>query len=277
MPEDSDPFTLLSSQKSTFLTRQIRLLSTPLNISPSTSSTTLPSTLLDPLLSKLNKRITSHNRLSFPLESQRHVLEQVDGVYWRDVLSKGLPVGKSETVVGRDVDFTGAEEVRGLGRWGDVVVGEEERDSGGRARKRRRVGGMSDSLSHDGREHDEHDENEDSTSETTPNSSSTQSQPHRYQALQTRLTTSIERRNHLRQKLLALKRLKAKLEPFEDAQSQVQPNLMWKGNKKVESEIARMRVLLVKCRDVGRRVRGEETQGQIQTQIQRIESVLGLG
>lgn len=204
-----------------------------------------------------------------------------------------MPVGKSETVVGRDVDFTREEEVRGLGGWEDAVVGgvDGEEEVGnreeGRASKRRRMGGESGMSGHGEQKGEEYDETEDPAPEITSHSlstqSQTQSQAQRYAILQSRLTSSINHRNNLRQKVLALKRLKSKLEPFEDAQTQVQPNLMWKGNKEVEAEVARMRVLLVKCREVGRRGRGgDEMQGgmgdtKVQTQTQRIESVLGLG
>jgi len=53
-------------------------------------------------------------------------------VYWRDVLSAGLPVRRAETVVRRDGDFTESQSARVLARWEDVVISE-------RSRKRRRT------------------------------------------------------------------------------------------------------------------------------------------
>lgn len=125
-----------------------------------------------------------------------------------------------------------------------------------------------------------------------------QEQRERYTKLREALSGRVTQRDHLRKKVSALRRLKRQLEPFEDPKENVQSNLVGtSGNKEVEGEIARMRVLLVRAEGVVRerqkeRVRSdgeddsgmqegeEEVQQQRQQkremQVQKLEEVLGM-
>lgn len=160
-------------------------------------------------------------------------------MYWRDVLSQGLPVTKAETLVGRNVDLTDKSGVHGLeGGWEQVAVVVDEQDS---------------STATASQQQDEQQRKE--------------TEKERYSILHEALKSRVTRRDHLRKKLSALKRLRGQLEMFEDPKENVQPNLVGfggGGNKEVESELARMRVLLVKAEGTIRenRQRGGEGQGQ---------------
>lgn len=260
--QPENPSTILTSTKRTFLTRQILLLSSrltvPLSESSSTSSTTtLPTTTTTPLLEKINKKITSHNRLHFPLQTQRHVLEQIESIYWRDVLASGLPITKSETLVGKDIDFTTSEGVQSLeSGWDGVVL-----------------------------------PNPDTTAQPGKGAST---QDQRFAALHKTLHARITRRDHLRKKARALKRLRKQLEPFENSKENIQANLVGAGNKEIEAEMARMRVLLVRAEgqirerqeerlrlltEDGERVDGVEGRRQthMRNDLDRLQSVLELG
>lgn len=257
--------TTLITTKSTFLTRQILLLSTPLTLPYSQPSSnpssidTLPTTTSEPLLEKINKRITTHNRLHFPLQTQRHILEQVEAIYWRDVLASGLPVTKPETLVGRDVDFTREEGVQSLeAGWDGIVL----------------AGSDSTTNTNSIHEDNEHDQRQ------------------RFTSLHKTLRARVDRRDHLRKKLRALKELRRRLEPFEKPKENIQPNLVGNGNKEIEGEVARMRVLLVRAegavrerqerRERAGRGRGSTEDGEVQmvdggSDLKRVQDLLELG
>lgn len=274
----SDPSSTLTSSKASFVTSQIRLLSQPLH-NPAVNI--LPDAATEKLISAINKKITSHNRLHFGLESQRHVVEQIDGVYWRDVLAGGLPVRKAETVVKRGVDFTESEKALPE-RWEDVTLDE-------RPRKRRR---------REDRTWQQQEQNDATETESgvtrQPDEEMSQTnqeegaqadvQAHEYIELREKLRLQTERRDQLKRKLGHYERLRALLEPFDKAQENIQPNLVTKDNKELEAELAKMRVLLAR---VGRGIQAQQhpsrekshdaTRENIMTDAKKLEAVLGLG
>ncbi|KAK5943893.1 hypothetical protein PMZ80_003174 [Knufia obscura] len=282
MPSDPSPSSHLSRAKSTFLTSQIRLLSQPVH-APSSSSTALPEPTLAKIVTATNKKITSYNRLHFGLESQRHVVEQIDGVYWRDVLSAGLPVRKAETCVKGDVDFTETGSSAGLPElWEDVVF------EGG-SRKRRRLGShrreQSDAEAQtpaeSGAQRDDGEEVDDAVQQDGEEGDR---QAQRYNDLREELQAQTVRRDKLRKRLGQYKKLQSLLTPFEKPQEDIQPNLVTRDNKELEAELAKMRVLLAR---VGSKIQGQQHGAQdqegrrrnedVMSDTTRLEAVLGLG
>ena len=67
----------------------------------------------------------------------------------------------------------------------------------------------------------------------------------RYKALHSRLTTLTERRAAAQEKLVQMKQLQQLLEPFKDAQENIQPNLVTKDGE-LSKELERMKVLLAR-------------------------------
>ncbi|KAJ9658650.1 hypothetical protein H2198_003528, partial [Neophaeococcomyces mojaviensis] len=198
----------ITSQKSSFLTSQIRLLNTPLT----TPTSNIPATTLDPVITKINKKISAHNRLVFGLQSQRHVAEQISQIYYRDVLAHGLPVLTDDngTTVKRDTDLTNGEEIQeSLGEeWEDVVL---------RPAKRRRV-------AEDQRDQDERDVGTHENS-TADNHEQDAEQAQRYRDLREKLLAQTRRREELTRKVAQYKKLQDLLRPLEKARENVQPNL----------------------------------------------------
>ncbi|KAK5072326.1 hypothetical protein LTR70_010443 [Exophiala xenobiotica] len=275
----SDASSTLTSSKSSFVTSQIRLLSQPL-LAPSVN--TLPDAATEKLISAINKKITSHNRLHFGLESQRHVVEQIDGIYWRDVLAGGLPVRKAETTVKRDVDFT--ESGKAIPKqWEDVVLDERPRK-----RKRKRTEDRQrehhDSVTEAEAEKSMQGSYEDTERASQEEESQAEPQARAYTALREKLHSQTERRDELRRKLGQYKKLRALLTPFDKPQESIQPNLVTRDNKELEAELAKMRVLLAR---VGKGIQAQQHQTQAQhhdairenvmTDAKKLEAVLGLG
>jgi len=273
----SDASSTLTSSKSSFVTSQIRLLSQPL-LAPSVN--TLPDAATEKLISAINKKITSHNKLHFGLESQRHVVEQIDGIYWRDVLAGGLPVRKAETTVKRDVDFT--ESGKAIPKlWEDVVLDERPRK---RKRTEDRQREHHDSATEAETENNMQEFYKDTERASQEEESQAEPQAHAYTVLREKLHSQTERRDELRKKLGQYKKLRGLLTPFDKPQENIQPNLVTRDNKELEAELAKMRVLLAR---VGRGIQAQQHQTQAQhhdairenvmTDAKKLEAVLGLG
>jgi len=246
--------------------------------------------VLDKVITQVNKKIASHNRLHFGLESQRHVLEQVDGVYWRDVLARGLPARKAETVVKRDVDFTEAGTESGNNGLGGNVLPENLEDVllDPRPRKRRRTENT------EGQEVDgatdadlglpSQESHEPAKDADLQDRARTELQAQKYAELNQKLHLQRARRDTLRRKLAQYKKLQSLLAPFEKPQENVQPNLVTKDSKELEEEVTRMRMLLAR---VGNQIQARQegymtvndygANGHVVTDTTRLEGVLGLG
>ncbi|KAI9838395.1 MAG: hypothetical protein M1819_005664 [Sarea resinae] len=67
----------------------------------------------------------------------------------------------------------------------------------------------------------------------------------RYQELQTRLTELAARRQEMQQKLARYKQLQQLLEPFENPQENIQPNLVTRDGE-LQQELTKMRILMAK-------------------------------
>lgn len=289
-----DPSHTLTTQKRSFLTSQIRLLSTPLTTPPTSNSHSnspdISQSALASITSKTNRKIKQHNHLAFPVQSQRHVLEQVEAVYWRDALARVYDTesaeylrtraGKEATVIDRSDDLRLDGVVSGLPQsWEDVVLQPRSRSrSQSRARpsKRRRISISSHSQIQDGTRsedtysHDDDDGNDDECDQE-------------YTTVHTALSTHQQRRKTLQRKLKLYRHLATLLAPYAHAKEDVQPNLVTRGGE-LEEELDRMRVLCARIQAGGGmgRVREKRIIGELEVQRAvdqraKLEYVLGLG
>ena len=240
-----DPFQTkdLISQKKRFLTTQIHLLNSPLEaISQHTSNApSIPESELDRIKDKVNQKIKSTNQKRYFLQSQSHVVEQIESLYWQECLREGLPTRKSETVIKKDIDLCDSYELRKLSQTYNDVVAERQSLP---ASKRRKTATF----------HTESEE--DSEIEDQPEEKMT------YLLLREQLLEDSTKRDKLQQKIAALKKLRALIEPFEDPKENVQPNLMTKDNTEIKNELSRMKILMAR---VGTNLASDLDQGQTDT------------
>lgn len=289
-----DPSHTLTTQKRNFLTSQIRLLSTPLTTPPTSDSHSnspdISRSALASIASKTNRKIKQYNHLAFPVQSQRHVLEQVEAVYWRDALAKVYDTesaeylrtraGKEATVVNRSDDLRLDEVVSGLPEsWEDVVLQPRSRSRSQprvRPSKRRRIGISSHNETQDATRSEEtysHDDDDWKDDECDQE----------YKTLHTALSTHQQRRKALRRKLELYRHLATLLAPYAHAKEDVQPNLVTRGGE-LEEELDRMRVLCARIQAGGGMRRVREKTNRREPVVQRavdqrakLEYVLGLG
>ena len=218
--------TSITTHKLNFLNSQTRLLSAPLHHSPhATTEPLLTTSQLTSLLTQLNTKLKAHSRTTFTSQSNRHVAEQIDNLYWNEVNSSSTrQEGKDTTVVKRDADLLHTEIVNSL----------------------------PESL----REAQLEQEEADDTDETTPHFSHSESQ--QYHDLRLRLIQLAAQRDEKLQKLQRYQKLQVLLRPYEKPESNVQPNLVQKDGEMAE-ELARLRVL---CARIAGRVDGWDRQKQ---------------
>lgn len=253
MAPQKDARSSITSTKSAFLNAQIRLLDTPLTTPPSHDF--IPNAAIHKIISSVSKKILQQNKLAYPLETRRHVLEQIDGVYWRDVLAAGLPVRKAQTVVRKEVNLQNKEHgVHSLPEeWTDVVLGESDE-----------VGHGNDRALVAGEEDDE---------------------AIRYQQVRDRMIARLQQRKNLQKRLAQYKQLQLLLRPLEKPKENIQPNLVTRDNKALETELAKTRVLLARVahtiqqqpRTDSSRTVPEERSSPVSTNAQKLEDLLGLG
>ena len=215
-----DPSTL-SHHKSSFLLSQIRLLSTPLHPSPTLTSTlTHPSTPLTDenlteFLTRVNTKIIQHNKFVFPAQTQRHIVEQIESLYF------------SESLADHNVDDAGNEGVE----QGQEIVA-IERDA--KLTSSTTIAGLPEEL-HQCMLYDISD------------ISLSSSQAEEYQQSRLQLQQLSQQRDATRQKLQRYQKMQELLKPFENAQENVQPNLVGKDGE-MAREMERMRGLVARVR-----------------------------
>ncbi|ETN37756.1 uncharacterized protein HMPREF1541_07379 [Cyphellophora europaea CBS 101466] len=230
----------IAAEKFTFLTRQIRALSAPLSV-PSSAHTTLPSvsdkTLADVLV-RSNEKIKHHNRSVFSAQATRHIAEQIETLYWNEVRVELEVSGQAsgETVVKRDLDLGTDKGVRALGeKWADVLAEETE-------------------------EHEEGHVEED------------EQRAKRYEDKRVQLLELCKKRDETERRLERYRRLRALLQPYEQPQEHIQPNLVTKDGE-LGKELERMRVLL--ARVTARMGEHKDLQGQSVAASADQESTVG--
>jgi hypothetical protein len=113
--------TTLLNTKSAFLRQQVRLLSQPLapsaswsTFAPPTTSGPLPPKQISTALTRVNDKLAAHNKNVYSAPSQRHVAEQLDALYWNQVLEEDGEADAQSLAVSRDADLTRTEVVDGL-------------------------------------------------------------------------------------------------------------------------------------------------------------------
>ena len=199
--------------KASFIRTQVRLLSAPLHptsswrdTAPATEDSAPSDRTIDNVISKVNDKIKSHNRSIFSAQTQRHVAEQLDTLYWNAVQEEiNETQSRDAVVVKRHVDLHSSETLGGLPEsaedlWLDPDVGRSR---------------MSDD------------------------------QKEEYTALHARLASLTEQRDMQQKRLARYQALQKLLRPFENAKENVQPNLVTKDGE-LAKEMERMWVLLAK-------------------------------
>ena len=246
----------ITTQKSAFLHRQIRALSAPLTVPPSAHST-LPSLSdknLTDVLSKANDKIKSHNRAVFSAQATRHIAEQIETLYWNEVRLEREAINgatqQGETTITRGVDLRTSEGLAELGEtWADILsvpapnVSETDPD---RTRE---------------------------DADTVDETASAEQAAH-YASLLSQLQTLTARRDAARQTLQRYQQLHTLLEPYENPQQRIQPNLVTKDGE-LARELERMRALL--ARVTARMGEQKELQGQAVSAASESAEVDGIG
>ena len=211
----------LSHSKSLFLTQQIRLLSTPLQPSStftsglhSTDSTLSPKHVTD-IVSKTNNKINSHNKLVFSTQTQRHIVEQIESLYFSDALNE-------ENLGNHHPQDSNEEEV------GELVAIERDADLTSTSI----LGALPEEL-------------QQSTLHDVSDLAIDEDDADEYFDLRRQLLGLCEQRDAAREKLLRYQKLQELLRPFEDASESVQPNLVTKDGE-MRRELERLRVLLAR-------------------------------
>ena len=118
-----DTSTTVLDAKAAFLRQQIRLLSQPLqpsaswrDLAPSDTDDLpdLSTKTIDAVMARVNEKLKQHNKNVYSALSQRHVAEQIDALYWNQVVEEDGEAGADALAVSRDVDLTQGEEVAQL-------------------------------------------------------------------------------------------------------------------------------------------------------------------
>lgn len=221
--------TSITAHKTSFLTSQIRLLSTPLQPSPYITTQLTTSTSdnddqrnskplltrkqLDETITSVNDKLKSHTRLTFSSQATRHVAEQIHNLYWNDVSVHSLSVRDEEddaVVVARDVDLTDSRVVEGLPKnLREAMLNNTRSGDGGRGDKERK-----------------------------------------FEELRARLEELRRERDDKARKLERYRRLQELMGLFDKPMENVQPNLVTRDGEMAD-ELARLRVL---CARVGARM-----------------------
>lgn len=107
--------------KAAFLRQQVRLLSQPLqpstswrDFAPETDSSDLSSKTIDAVMARINEKLKQHNKNVYSAMSQRHVAEQIDALYWNQVMEEDGEASLDALAVSRDADLTKRDEVAQL-------------------------------------------------------------------------------------------------------------------------------------------------------------------
>jgi Kinetochore complex Fta4 of Sim4 subunit, or CENP-50 len=179
----------------------------------------LPQKTVDTVLEKVNTHLSAHNCAAYPQQTQHHIAEQIDALYWSDVTQQGLhPPQPDEVIVGRHIDLSTPEGLDALPAEysdlflhraqqqvvvdDDVVVG----DGGGGLLQERYAAAR------------------------------------HYGALRARLEAAVAEQRRQRARLEGYRQLRRLLAPFEDAREGVQPNLVGREGE-LGRELDRLRVL----------------------------------
>lgn len=200
----------------------------------------LTSSQLAQILDKVNAKIAAHNKRVFPSISQRHVIEQIEGLYL-DTALDGIDVDDRT----RDIDVDEEE--------GDF--GEERSERGKEQGQQRRDRGILTAVTRDT------DLTSTSTITALPESlqstllhpktttpgSIPSTQQNTYKSLHTTLQTLSETRDTLLKTQATFLKLQTLLSPFSDPKTNVQGNLVGiREEEGLQREMERLRVLVAR-------------------------------
>lgn len=153
-------------------------------------------------LETVNEKLKQHNRMVYSTQSQRHVAEQIDTLYWNTVNEENLQIDHRATVVKKAADLATPDgfqclpkEWEDLGLYGDLNMSEEDKNQ--------------------------------------------------YRELRERLETLTAERERQYMRLVQYRQFKTLLQPFENAQENIQPNLVTRDGD-LAKELDRTRMLLAR-------------------------------
>lgn len=163
----------------------------------------------------MNEKIKQHNRMVYSAQSQRHVVEQIDALYWSMVRKEDAAADEDAVVVKRDDDLTLTETILQL---------PEDYDG----------------LHLNANAHNRVAETNEGAGGAEAAATATE-----YKRLREKLVELSRRRDEQRARLARYENLQTMLRPFENARETVQPNLVTRDGA-LAHELERMRILLAK-------------------------------
>ena len=171
----------------------------------------------------MNTKLKEHNRSVYSAPSQRHVAEQIDALYWKVVSENDMQADQDSVIVTKDTDLTQPEY---------VPIVSVQYISRALLTPYRNIQSLPEDYS------DLH---------IHPDTSSnfSESKATRYKDLYDRLASLAKQRDQQQQRLERYKQLQTLLEPFTNAQENVQPNLVTRDGE-LGKELERMRILLAR-------------------------------
>ncbi|EXJ72766.1 uncharacterized protein A1O5_03913 [Cladophialophora psammophila CBS 110553] len=251
----------ITALKAAFIRSQVRHLETPLepptqwqDLLPEPAEGRLTDKMIQDLVSKVNDKIKRHNRLIFSTQSQRHVAEQIESLYWTlvsaDDAERGADPDLDTVAIRRDADLTDSEVIASL---------PQDYDGGLHLHPDHRP------REREGREGPGGAEREE-----------------RYTRMREELLSLSQQRDALKGKLTQYRHLQQLMEPLREPQENIQPNLVTRDGE-LSQELARVRVLLARVTaqvgEMGKTTRPRE-EGQpkaAQTDQQKLARVMGWG
>jgi hypothetical protein len=170
----------------------------------------------------VNTKLKEHNRSVYSAPSQRHVAEQIDALYWKVVSENDMQADQDSVIVTKDTDLTQPEY---------VPIVSVQYISRALLTPYRNIQSLPEDYS------DLH---------IHPDTSNfSESKATRYKDLYDRLASLAKQRDQQQQRLERYKQLQTLLEPFTNAQENVQPNLVTRDGE-LGKELERMRILLAR-------------------------------
>ncbi|KAI1611354.1 kinetochore Sim4 complex subunit Fta4 [Exophiala viscosa] len=205
----------ITAIKAAFIRSQVRHLSTPLELSTQwrdlaadPDQDKFSDKSIQTVIAKVNEKIKQHNRMVFSQQSQRLVAEQIESLHWTLVDAENKHAETNIVIVKRDADLTDASDIDALPEAYEDLYLNPDHDQ------------------------DRATDVEASHAET-------------YTTLREKLSELARERDAMRQRLSRHKYLQKLLEPLDNPQASVQPNLVARDGE-MSKELDRMRVLLAR-------------------------------
>jgi Kinetochore complex Fta4 of Sim4 subunit, or CENP-50 len=171
----------------------------------------------------VNTKLKEHNRSVYSAPSQRHVAEQIDALYWNIVSADDMQADQDMVVVTKDADLTQTEYALPVNIWYICYA---------ILTPYRTIKSLPENYS-------------DLYIHPDASSNFSEAEAGRYRTLHDRLISQAEQRDQQQQRLARYKQLQTVLEPFTNAQENVQPNLVTRDGE-LGKELERMRILLAR-------------------------------